>query len=294
MTHKQMASQRLRRNTLVGSLLIVGSLLVGGCAETELVAHVVKSGAQVDGGNPGGTVKVGRPYTINGVRYVPRVDNAYDETGLASWYGADFHGKRTANGEIYDMNALTAAHKTLPMPSRVRVTNLENGRSLELTVNDRGPFVRGRIIDVSRRAAEALGFRRQGVAEVRVQVLGAPAPATQVVTTTPLPAPMPAAPEPEPVERSFSLISSAVAAEPESVVNARLYVQGGAFVSQANAVKLGERLSPFGPTSITAVESSGRLLYRVRLGPIYNRETAGRLLAQVVAAGHSEARIVAD
>ncbi len=285
-----MASQRLRRDKLVGSLLIVGCLLVGGCAETELVAHVVKSGAQVDGAAPGGAVKVGRPYTVNGVRYVPRVDNGYDETGLASWYGADFHGKRTANGEVYDMNALTAAHKTLPMPSRVRVTNLENGRSLELTVNDRGPFVAGRIIDVSRRAAEALGFRRQGVAEVRVQVLGAPV--TQMVTATPLPAPSPA--PAEPVERSLSLISSAVAAEPESVVNARLYVQGGAFASQDNAVKLGERLSPFGPTRITAVENSGRILYRVRLGPIYNREAAGRLLAQVIAAGHGEARIVAD
>jgi rare lipoprotein A len=287
-----MASQRLWHNKLVGGLLIVGCLLVGGCAETELVAHVVKSGAQLGGDEPGGAVKVGRPYTINGVRYVPRVDPNYDQTGLASWYGADFHGKRTANGEIYDMNALTAAHKTLPMPSRVRVTNLENGRSLELTVNDRGPFVAGRIIDVSRRAAEALGFRRQGVAKVRVQVLGAPA--TQVVTATPLPAPAAAAPEPEPEERSFSLISSAVAAEPESVVNARLYVQGGAFANQHNAVKLGERLSPFGPTRITAVENSGRVLYRVRLGPIYNREAAGRLLAQVIAAGHDEARIVAD
>lgn len=294
-----MALKPLQRQSLIGSLLIMGCLLVGGCSGTELVAHVVKVGTkaetQVGGGDADRSVKVGRPYTINGVRYVPRVEPGYDETGLASWYGTDFHGKRTANGEIYNMNALTAAHKTLPMPSRVRVTNLENGRSLELVVNDRGPFVRGRIIDVSRHAAEVLEFRRQGVAKVRVQMLGWPATEVATASLSPAPPPPVTAPhEPKAPERSFSLISSAVAAEFETVKNSRLYVQGGAFTQQDNAVKLGERLSPFGPTLITALETSGRILYRVRLGPIYNRDAARYLLAQVIAAGHSEAHIVTD
>jgi rare lipoprotein A len=93
------------------------------------------------------------------------------EHGLASWYGGKFHGRRTASGEVYDQNAMTAAHKTLPFGTRVRVTNLKNGRSAVLRINDRGPFVRGRIIDVSRRAADHLGFRVDGVTKVEVQVV---------------------------------------------------------------------------------------------------------------------------
>jgi rare lipoprotein A len=120
--------------------------------------------------------KVGVPYQFNGVWYRPAEDFSYRKTGIASYYGGetsgvDFHGRPTANGEIYDMHALTAAHPTLPLPSLVRVTNLENGRSIVLRVNDRGPFVHDRIIDVSRRAAQDLGFERQGIASVRVEVL---------------------------------------------------------------------------------------------------------------------------
>lgn len=112
---------------------------------------------------------VGKPYTIRGVRYQPRADPDYDATGIASWYGKRFHGRTTASGERFDQNALSAAHTTLPLGTHVRVTNLENGRSLLLRINDRGPFVRGRIIDVSRAAAAALGFELKGLARVRVQ-----------------------------------------------------------------------------------------------------------------------------
>jgi rare lipoprotein A len=117
--------------------------------------------------------KVGKPYQIGGVWYYPAVDYNYAETGIASWYGPDFHGLATANGETYDMNALTAAHRTLPMPSMVRVTNLENGRQIALRVNDRGPFANNRILDVSRRAAQLLGFEQQGTARVRVEIMDA-------------------------------------------------------------------------------------------------------------------------
>ncbi len=118
-----------------------------------------------------GMFKIGRPYTINGQRYTPRENYSYDETGIASWYGPGFAGRRTANGEIFDPSELTAAHPTLPMPSLVRVTNLDNGKSVVVRINDRGPFVAGRIIDLSRRAAELLGFKRAGIAKVRVSIL---------------------------------------------------------------------------------------------------------------------------
>ncbi len=111
------------------------------------------------------------PYQVKGVWYTPRADYAYDETGTASWYGPGFDQQLTADNEIYDMNQLSAAHKTLPLPSVVQVTNLQNGRSLRLRVNDRGPFVDGRIIDLSRRAAQLLGFESTGTAPVRVRIL---------------------------------------------------------------------------------------------------------------------------
>jgi rare lipoprotein A len=117
------------------------------------------------------TYKLGQPYQIDGVWYYPAEDFAYDETGIASWYGVGFHGKDTANGEVFDQNDVTAAHRTLPLPSIVEVTNLENGRSIHVRVNDRGPYARGRIIDLSRRSAQLLGFEPQGTAKVRVRIL---------------------------------------------------------------------------------------------------------------------------
>jgi len=118
----------------------------------------------------GGIYKVGKPYQVEGVWYYPSEDYSYVEEGIASWYGPDFHGKRTANGERYDMNAMTAAHPTLPLPSVVNVTNLDNGRVVKLRINDRGPFKSKRIIDVSRQGAQLLGFKEQGTARVRVEI----------------------------------------------------------------------------------------------------------------------------
>jgi rare lipoprotein A len=117
--------------------------------------------------------KVGRPYQINGVWYTPKVQPNYNEVGLASWYGREHQGKPTANGERFDLNRISGAHTTLPLPSIVEVTNLENGKRLKVRVNDRGPFVRGRIIDLSQEAARELGFETKGLAKVRVRYLGA-------------------------------------------------------------------------------------------------------------------------
>jgi rare lipoprotein A len=117
----------------------------------------------------GGTYRVGKPYTVAGRVYVPEEDTNYREEGLASWYGDDFHGRQTANGEVFDMTSLTAAHPTLPMPCYARVTNLGNGKSLIVRVNDRGPYHGNRLIDVSNKAAELLEFKGNGVARVRVE-----------------------------------------------------------------------------------------------------------------------------
>jgi rare lipoprotein A len=120
----------------------------------------------------GGSYRVGQPYTINGQTYRPSENPAYRSEGIASWYGPDFHGRLTANGEVFDMHAISAAHPTMPMPSYARVTNLDNGRSIIVRVNDRGPYARNRIIDVSIGAANALGFYGEGLARVRVEYVG--------------------------------------------------------------------------------------------------------------------------
>jgi rare lipoprotein A len=163
--------RRLVHVALIG-LLGAAALGMGGCAETELLVTTAKNIRSFnDTPTSKGRYKVGSPYQIKGVWYYPKVDYAYDESGVASWYGPNFHNKPTANGETFDQNAVSAAHRTLPLPSVVRVTNLGNGRALVVRVNDRGPFAHGRIIDMSKRAAQLLGFERQGVARVRVQIL---------------------------------------------------------------------------------------------------------------------------
>src|SRR5690348_7782391 len=150
------------------ALLALG-LLAAGCTTASRAPAPVAKAEPASRGK--GTYKVGNPYQIDGVWYYPAEDLSYEETGIASWYGEQFHAKETANGEVFDLNALTAAHRTLPMPSIVQVTNLENGRTIQLRVNDRGPFARGRILDVSRRGAQLLGFEGQVTAKVRVSTL---------------------------------------------------------------------------------------------------------------------------
>ena len=133
-------------------------------------SRVVEPGAPVPKG--GGVYRVGKPYTIAGREYVPQEDVNYSAVGMASWYGDDFHGRYTANGEIFDMNSLSAAHPTLPLPSYVRVTNLANHHSIVVRVNDRGPYVGDRVIDVSVKTAKLLGFYGNGLTKVKVEYVG--------------------------------------------------------------------------------------------------------------------------
>lgn len=173
----------MRRWRGVGRIVVlVGVATLAACAQ--------KPAGSGSGLPTSGIYKVGKPYQIAGVWYYPKEDYSYVETGIASWYGPGFHEKNTANGEIYDQNELTAAHRTLPMPSLVRVTNLDNGRSIVVRVNDRGPFANGRIIDMSRRGAQLLGFDGPGTAKVRVQILAEESRAIAAAARQGTPAPL--------------------------------------------------------------------------------------------------------
>ena len=151
-------------------LVALLGLALAACAENRTTPSGAETALPAAGAM--GEYKIGKPYNVRGIWYYPQVDYDYRETGIASWYGPGFHGKRTANGEVYDQMELTAAHRTLPMPSMVRVTNLENGRSLVVRINDRGPFSNGRIIDLSYRAAQLLDVVGAGTAKVAVENLG--------------------------------------------------------------------------------------------------------------------------
>lgn len=166
-----------------GVAAIAACLALANCASSGKFASrvdprygVSSSPRVVAWGDPvpkgGGTYRVGKPYMVAGRTYVPEEDTNYRAEGLASWYGDDFHGRLTANGEVFDMGALTAAHPTLPMPCYARVTNLSNGKSLIVRVNDRGPYHGNRLIDLSNKAAELLDFKGNGVARVRVEYVG--------------------------------------------------------------------------------------------------------------------------
>jgi rare lipoprotein A len=275
-----------------------------------------------------GIYKIGQPYQIEGTWYYPREQPDYDETGIASWYGPTFYGQQTANGEIFDASALTAAHRTLPMPVNVRVTNLENGRSLILRVNDRGPFARGRIIDVSEQAAKLLGFYGKGTARVRVTYMSradlpgtntpagpetppaianalpaAPAGTVQVAALAPVPGlrvedqarsdTMPA-PAPEPPEVTADLQPDGHVTHMPVPAVTHLYVQVGAFSNPENAHRMEARLSAAHGVTISPIDRRGQRLYRVRIGPIDDVGEADAALAKVVKLGGTDARIVVD
>ena len=339
--------------------LAMGLVLFGlsACSSTP---HPARTVATVGGsGSEGGYYKVGKPYQINGTTYVPAFDPNYDETGIASWYAGEFTGEPTANGELYDPNQLTAAHRTLPMPSLVRVTNLDNGRALTVRVNDRGPYAQNRIIDLSRRCAQLLGFEGKGTAKVRVQIMAKESqaladaarhgelattvadaietnpPAAAVTGPSPLSVPAEtiasaeATAEPEPSrpvqatpladqtggigvvdEKAVMQDETGAAAVPkgqsvggrflpapvvqkEPVTRTRIYIQAGAFASEANADKLRDHLAGQG-AQVMAAPGIGKPIYRVRVGPLKDVDAADRQLTQVIQSGVPDAKIVVE
>ena len=305
------------------------AVALAACAEGELAVHVAKKLQRASAEQPSadaGEYKIGAPYQIRGVWYYPHEDPKYSKTGIASWYGKKFHGRRTANGEIYDMNALTAAHKTLPMPVRVQVTNLDNGRSLVLRVNDRGPFVNGRIIDVSRRAAQLLGFQNMGTAKVRVTIVDQQKRtviAKKGVTPPEQKAALPALPRGQVLAQNLApppglkenATQVATPSAPVRIANAHpivavkpgaavvtqqtvgpssIFVQAGAFALAENASRLRARLAFIGPSNITSVNIKGQEMFRVRLGPLPSVAAADGVLSKILASGINNARIVVE
>jgi rare lipoprotein A len=218
----------------------------------------------------------GPPYEVDGRWYVPMHEPDYDEVGVASWYGPNFHGELAASGEVYDQHALTAAHPTLPIPSLVRVTNLENGRSVVVKLNDRGPFVDDRIIDLSRRAAEELDIVRNGTAKVRVQYAGpvSSGAAEPVMASFQAPAGLETK-RAQPVQPAPAAPSAA----------AGFFLQAGSFADLENAHALKARLESLGPVSITSAQVNGGEFYRVTLGPWRSRAEADAARGRLAAAG---------
>jgi rare lipoprotein A len=244
--------------------------------------------------------KIGAPYQVAGTWYVPAHEPDYDETGVASWYGNEFHGKPTANGEIFDMNMVSGAHPTLPIPSLVEVTNLANGRSIIVRINDRGPFVGSRLIDMSSRGAELLGFRVRYVgpadAEPRVsaQTLTAPIRVAGSVATKPLGVTAIEAPLPsQPTQVATS--TPAQSTPSQSGQSQQAFVQVGAFSVLANAERLRDQTAGLGPVQVVeATNGEGNLLYRVVLGPVANRAEALAKVEEMTNSGITSARVMAS
>ncbi len=222
------------------------------------------------------------PYTVLGKTYhlLPTA-KGYRQRGTASWYGTKFHGRTTANGETYDVYAMTAAHTTLPIPAYVRVTNLENGRQAVVRVNDRGPFAHGRIIDLSYAAATKLGFAHKGTALVEVEAIDVDNwPPSRAVAATPTPSVTTAAPP-------ASVRAAQQAARPGA---AALYVQVGAFGNPRSAENLRRQLQQ-ATNHPVEIQSAGAL-YRVRVGPLASRTEAERVRAALLDGVVSDAHIV--
>lgn len=247
-----------------GRLLVLSAAAaaLAACATVEPKYPVGPPGPSAPSAGQG-RYKLGAPYQVGGVWYVPREQPDYDETGVASWYGEPFHLKTTANGEIFDMHAPSAAHTTLPLPSLVEVTNLDNGRKLAVRVNDRGPFVQGRIIDLSREAARELGYDRRGLARVRVRYLG--------------PAPLPG--------REAGLRHAEARPQPYRI-------QAGAFREPDRARRAAARLSAVGEAVVEPVRRDGVTVYRVLLPAPDDAIEAALLRDRVAEIGFSEAQLI--
>ena len=310
-------------------------LLLGGCTTAELAVDLIKktqrSQDQAESAQKlaDGTVvakpryKIGDPYNVGGVWYYPARDLSYDESGIGSWYGDEFAGRLTANGEIFNPENITAAHKTLPMPSVVRVTNLDNGRSLVVRINDRGPFVPGRIIDLSRGAAHLLGFKQAGIAKVRVKLLTEQSLRLEELAkrgSFPEVEGLPEEPMPEfnavgssdvtfaatssngrsyeagDGQSALDLLNRSRVGEIITVppVETSIWIQLGAFHSKDNAAQVLKRVDSVGVGVITRIEVRGQTLHRVRMGPIDDVTRADQLLDGVLGLGFKGARIIVD
>jgi len=323
---------RFVRNCIV---LVAMGLAIAGCASHKKTAKQDPFAGQgspiYPGSGPvpwgGGRYHVGKPYQVAGVWFEPKEQPRYDKKGLASWYGEDFNRRKTSNGEWFDMTRLTAAHATLPLPSYAKVTNLENGREVVVRINDRGPFVDTRVMDLSKAAADELGYLNQGTTKVRVQYLG-PAPLndnggrhliamnTELERGTSTRNLIAAADRRrgkqgsdnvqvaavKPVKKAAPAIVETVAyqppPEPEAPALAApsgevsYYVQLGSFGDGGNAARARDQFSSAWPVQFIELSGAAGPVYRVRLGPISDADDAQTALVDAQAAGFTDARLI--
>jgi rare lipoprotein A len=273
----------------------------------------------------GGRYHVGKPYQVAGRWFEPKEQPGYDKKGMASWYGEAFNRRKTSNGEWFDMTRLTAAHPTLPLPSYVKVTNLDNGREVVVRVNDRGPFVGTRIIDLSKRTAEVLEFKNKGKAQVRVQYIGpaplndngshlvamnkeldrgtplrkmiasadrrkgkAPADSVRVAAAKPA---KKKAPPPEPQFETAAYEPEAEAAAP-APTEISYFIQLGSFSDGENAARVRDQFAAVWPVQFIELSGASGPIYRVRLGPISSSEDAQTALIDAQTAGFGDAKLI--
>jgi rare lipoprotein A len=314
----------MRKFMTVSCVLLSASLILSGCSSHKY-NHSAKLDPFAGKGSPyykgkgkipfgGGRYQVGSPYQVAGRWFTPREQPGYDKTGLSSWYGEAFHRRQTSNGEWFDMATLTAAHATLPLPSYAKVTNLENGRTIIVRINDRGPFVDTRVLDVSKRVAEILGYKQQGTAKVRVQYIG-PAPLNdegshlvamnrELKHGTPLRQMIAAAnggrsqdfqvadAEREPAQRVKYTEEPVQQFEQAQSASVNYFVQVGSFADPDNAERIREQLSDVGPVQVAEIMGSNGPIYRVRVGPLHDEDEAQVALNQVYGYGLPDARVI--
>jgi len=307
----------------IAVVALAGGALVG-CATPQYATRGPTGSAPAATGPKG--YKTGQPYQVAGIWYVPKDEPNYDKEGIASWYGDAFNMKATANGETFDMNQVSAAHTTLPLPSIVEVTNLDNGRKLRVRVNDRGPFVDNRIIDLSRAAATELGYDRKGLAHVRVKYIG-PAPLAgpdagvryadarptslapvaaaagaapvamanaepiQVATLAP-PAAVSSAPLAPLTGAALGKPYGAASAAPAAQTAQAFRIQAGAFSNADNAQRAAAQLSTAGTATVEPIQRNGTTLYRVMLPGPADEAEAYALRDKVASFGFADARVM--
>ncbi len=286
---------------LFSKILII--LFLTSCSETTFL---INSAKKISKWEEDPMYKVGNPYKINGKWYYPAIDYDYNEVGIASWYGPGFHGKKTANGEIFDQNKISAAHRTLPMPSIVKVTNLDNGKVLEnIRVNDRGPFAGNRIIDLSKKAAQELDFVNSGVANVKVEIMEnesriyaaqnseknkvrkANKAKVEKVQRKVIPLE-------EGIDKNFSEVVNISDDEDNLILKDKpVIIQVGAFGDHRNAKSLSEKLSEF-KAYIERKFIDNKYLYRVRIGPLSNLDLAKSIKSKLFELGHTSSHLVVN
>lgn len=308
------------------SLLLLFGIytFVCGCTDNGLLLR--SNGKDYVAKDLNGVYKIGEPYQVSNIWYRPEENYDYKEVGIASWYGPDFHQGVTANGETYNMHALSAAHRTLPLPSIVKVTNLDNGKFVVVRVNDRGPFVNNRIIDLSKAAAEKLDFIDSGTAKVRVEILekeskalkreilanggkvvgGAPILETQeeiqsnepvvlvpqqVVSEEVVPAEQAVIVADEPI---YSPTKKRLQKVQEIALEKGYYIQAGAFSQKENAILVQQRLNEYGNVIIQDVNRPNGVLHRVRIGPFENGEDAAALKQMIEQNGYTDMRLIQE